>query len=114
MSQKFDPKKLMRLAIKVMHQSVSESRDDGKASPLVGAVIWKPDGSIETSCRGELRYGDHAEYTLLERKNRNERLDNSIMFSTLEPCAPGSRRHPKIKLCGTNCSGSNQGSMDWH
>jgi len=32
----------------------------------------------------------------LERKNRNSRLDGSILFTTLEPCAPGSRRHPKL------------------
>ncbi|MEI6143598.1 MAG: ATP-binding protein, partial [Mariniphaga sp.] len=46
--------------------------------------------------RGELRYGDHAEFTLLERKNRSEKLDGCILFATLEPCAPGSRRHPKL------------------
>jgi ATP-dependent DNA helicase RecG len=86
----------MEKAIEVMRQSVHEPRPDGKASPLVGAVIYKPDGTIETASRGELRYGDHAEYTLLERKNRNCRLDGSILFATLEPCAPGSRRHPKL------------------
>lgn len=76
--------------------SVAEPRTDGKASPLVGAVIYKPDGTIETACRGELRDGDHAEFTLLERKNRHCRLDGAVLFVTLEPCAPGSRRHPKL------------------
>ena len=66
---KLDPRKLMKQAVEVMHQSVSEPRTDGKASPLVGVVIWKPDGSVESSCRGELREADHAEYALLERKN---------------------------------------------
>jgi ATP-dependent DNA helicase RecG len=93
---KLDPRKLMEQAIEVMRQSVSEPRSDGKANPLVGAVIWKPDGTVETACRGELRYGDHAEYALLERKNRHCKLDGAVLFATLEPCAPGSRRHPKL------------------
>ncbi len=62
----------------------------------MGAVLYKPDGTVETACRGELRYGDHAEYALLERKKRDCKLDGSILFATLEPCAPGSRRHPKL------------------
>jgi ATP-dependent DNA helicase RecG len=73
-----------------------EPRGDGKASPRVGAVLVKPDGTIETACRGELRHGDHAEFTLLERKNRGNKLDGSVLFATLEPCAPGARRDPKI------------------
>ena len=94
--EKFDPRELMELAVEVMSRSVAEPRGDGKASPRVGAVLWRPDGSVETACRGELRDGDHAEYTLLERKNRSNRLDDAVLFSTLEPCAPGSRRHPKL------------------
>ena len=93
---KFDPRKLMEKAIAVMKESINEPRADGKASPLVGAVLWKPDGSIETAHRGELREGDHAEFTLLERKNRANKLDGCILFATLEPCAPGARNHPKL------------------
>lgn len=92
----FDARKLMEQAIEVMRQSVVEPRTDGKESPLVGALLWKPDGAVETACRGELRDGDHAEYTLLERKNHHCRLDGAVLFATLEPCAPGSRRHPKL------------------
>ena len=90
------PRELMELAIEVMRQSVPEPRKDGKASPKVGAVLVKPDGAVETAYRGELRYGDHAEFTLLERKNRGNKLDGSTLFSTLEPCAPGARRDPKV------------------
>jgi len=43
----FDPRKLMEQAIEVMRQSVHEPRKDGKASPLVGAVLHKPDGTVE-------------------------------------------------------------------
>ena len=60
METKFDPRKLMEMAIDAMRRTVSEPRKDGKASPLVGAVLRKPDGTVETACRGELRHGDHA------------------------------------------------------
>jgi len=93
---KFYPRKMMEKAVKAMKQSINEPREDGKASPLVGAVLVKPDGSIDTAFRGELRHGDHAEFTLLERKHRGDRLDGSVVFVTLEPCAPGARKHPKL------------------
>lgn len=89
------PRELMLLAIEIMKQSVAETRSDGKIPPKVGAVIVKADGSIETACRGELRQGDHAEFTLIERKNRDAKLDGAILYTTLEPCAPGARDQPK-------------------
>jgi ATP-dependent DNA helicase RecG len=81
----------MEEALKVMRDSVHESRPDGKADPLVGGVILKEDGTVETACRAELRNGDHAEFALLEKKNRSSRLDGAKLFVTLEPCAPGAR-----------------------
>ncbi len=94
--KKQSPRKMMEMAIEVMRRSIAEPRNDGKASPKVGAVLVKADGTIETAFRGELRHGDHAEYTLLERKNRSSILDDSILYATLEPCAPKSRNHPKL------------------
>ena len=96
MKKKLNPRELMELAIEVMRQSVPEPRTDGKSNPKVGAALMKPDGTVETACRGELRHGEHAEFTLLERKNRRNKLDGSILFATLEPCAPGARRDPKV------------------
>ena len=93
---KFNSRELMEKAIAAMKQSINEPRVDGNAMPKVGAALWKPDGAIETASRGELRYGDHAEFTLLERKNRPNALDGCILFATLEPCAPGARNHPKL------------------
>lgn len=90
------PRTLMLRAVAVMRESVPEARSDGKPPPLVGAVLWRPDGTVETAYRGELREGDHAEFTLLERKNRAERLDECALFVTLEPCAPGARNPPKV------------------
>jgi len=89
---KFDPRRMMEKPIEVMRQSVEEPRADRKASPLVGVVLVKPDGTVDTAYRGELRHGDHGEFTLLERKHPNERLDGSLLFATLEPCAPGARQ----------------------
>jgi len=80
---KFNPRELMEKAIEAMKLSISEPRDDGNVTPKVGAALWKPDGMIETACRGELRSGDHAEFTLLERKNRSNVLDGCILFATL-------------------------------
>src|SRR5258705_4823756 len=94
--RRFNARQLMQLAVNVMRQSVRELRSDGKASPRGGAVLFKPDGRIERGCRGELREGDHAEFTLLERKNRSTKLDGAVLFATLEPCAPKARKHPKI------------------
>lgn len=94
--KEFNPEEYMQMAIKAMNNSIEEPRDDNKVSPKVGAVLIKPNGTVETGSRGELRFGDHAEFTLLERKNRSEKLDGSILFATLEPCAPGARRHPKL------------------
>lgn len=93
--EEFNPRPYMEKAIKVMKDSIQEPRDD-KTSPKVGAVLIKQDGTVDTAFRGELRHGDHAEFTLLERKNRSNPLDDSILFATLEPCAPGSRKHPKL------------------
>lgn len=95
-SHKFDPRSLMQMAIQAMRASNNEHRHDGKACPLVGAVIWMPDGRIQTAHRGELRAGDHAEYTLIERKNRDQKLDDAVLFATLEPCAPDARKPPKL------------------
>ena len=94
--QKFNPRKQMELAIEVMKRSLHEPRTDGKSPPKVGAVLWKPDRTIDTAYRGELRHGDHAEYTLLDCKHRDEKLDGAFLFATLEPCAPGARKHTKL------------------
>lgn len=89
-------RKYMQLAIETMHNSIDENRDDGKKSPKVGAVLVLPDDTVCTAYRGELREGDHAEFTAIERKNRDKNLTGSVLFATLEPCAPGARKSPKL------------------
>lgn len=89
-------RKYQGLSIKVMRDSIQERRVDAKPSPYVGAVLVRDDGSVVTAYRGELREGDHAEFTLIERKCRSEKLDGYTLFATLEPCAPGARHFPKL------------------
>jgi ATP-dependent DNA helicase RecG len=98
MAQKqYTHKELMQLAIDVMNKSVNEPRADGKVPPKVGAVLLFPDGRIETAYRGELREGDHAEFTLLERKLANQNVEDCILYTTLEPCVE--RNPPKVPCC---------------
>ena len=47
---------MMELAIEVMRGSVHEHRPEGSLCPSVGAVLVRPDGSVETGARGELRF----------------------------------------------------------
>lgn len=83
--KKFDARKLCELSIVAMNHSVPESRDD--RPPLyVGAVVYLPDGSVEFAYRGEMRDGEHGEFTLLERKLRNLNVEDAVLFTTLEPC----------------------------
>lgn len=90
-----DARKYQELAVKTMEASVPEPRDDGKATPKVAAVLVMPDGEVFAASRGELRDGEHAEFTLLERKCANLNLAGSTLFVTLEPCADGARKFPK-------------------
>ena len=56
----------MEMVVEEMEKSRSEHAD--KHDPLVGAVIVDSDGKfLGATHRGELRVGDHAEFTLIER-----------------------------------------------
>ena len=96
-NKKMEPIDYMRISIEEMKKSVQEERKAGEVSPKVGAVLVRPDGTYTTAYRGELRDGDHAEYTLLERKCINENLKDCVVYSTLEPCFD--RNPPKIGCC---------------
>ena len=92
-------KKYMEIAVEEMKRSVSENRSDNKAVPKVGAVlVWTNGESDVVTCahRGELRNGDHAEYTLLDRKLRDKDLTGAVLFATLEPCARGLVGHRSV------------------
>lgn len=81
----------MELAIEVGKKSRPES--DDRIHPKAGVVIVKNEKILAMGCRGELCAGEHAEYTVLERKLKDRDLTGSILYTTLEPCT--TRKHPK-------------------
>jgi len=85
----------MEIAVEEMLRSRTEHTD--KTDPLVGAVIVDSNGDeIDRAHRGGLREGNHAEFTLIERKLGDKKLDGSTLYVTLEPCT---RRNPPKKPC---------------
>lgn len=93
--KRYTPRQLMELSVELMHLSIPEHTE--RADPKVGAVLAKEDGTlVNTAFRGELRQGDHAEFTVLERKHRSDLLEGMVLYATLEPCAPGARSITKL------------------
>jgi ATP-dependent DNA helicase RecG len=85
-------RKFMELAIKEMLKSRGEHST--KVDPLVGAVLVSSKGRILGAAhRGNLRSGEHAEFTLLDKKLIGTDVAGSTLYVTLEPCT--TRNAPK-------------------
>lgn len=81
----------MALAFEEAKKSKSE---DERPHPRVGAVLVRDKTILGAAYRGELAPGDHAEFTLLEKKLRNTDLKGTTLFTTLEPCTSRGKRKP--------------------
>lgn len=105
--QKYTHEQYMELSISEMMQSKSEHKD--KADPKVGAVLVDRDGAFfDKAHRGELRMGDHGEFTIMERKHPGEDLSGFTLYTTLEPCVK--RSFPK-KGCYKRCINARLGKV---
>ncbi|MEK6409745.1 MAG: hypothetical protein AABN34_22705 [Acidobacteriota bacterium] len=80
-----------RRAIEEARKSKSE---DHRVHPLVGVVVVKDGVVMDSGYRGERGDGDHAEYTVLEEKLRDQAVAGATVYTTLEPCT--TRNHPKM------------------
>jgi pyrimidine deaminase RibD-like protein len=84
--------------VEFIKAAIAEARkcksEENKVTPLVGALAVRDGKIIAAAYRGELTSGEHAEYTLLERKLKGETLAGTSIYTTLEPCT--SRNSPKI------------------
>ncbi|MEI6090606.1 MAG: ATP-binding protein [bacterium] len=100
MGKNLTTEQLMQLTINESKKSIPEHID--KADPKVGAIITTKDGEILAKAyRGELRIGEHCEYTLIERKLKDKNLDGCELYVTLEPCVDKARNEPK-RGCSTH------------
>ena len=82
----------MKIAIEESKKTKGEKRR--KYFPKVGVVVVKDGKVVEKGCRGELADGEHAEYSVLERKCMEKDLNGATLYTTLEPCTI--RGHNKI------------------
>lgn len=85
----------MEQAVEASRHCVQEPNKE-KPTPKVGAAIVKAGKILGVAYRGELKPGEHAEYTLLERKLKDVDVTGATIYTTLEPCT---KRGPNKTEC---------------
>jgi pyrimidine deaminase RibD-like protein len=84
--------------LQYMKLAIAEARlsrfEDGRIHPYVGAVVVRNGQKLGSAHRSDQSPGDHAEFTVLEKKLSDEVLAGCTVYTTLEPCT--TRRHPKV------------------
>lgn len=82
----------MKMAIEAARKCQPE---DERVHPKVGAVLVRSDMPPVVGYRGELGRGDHAEFTILEKKLKDESVVGATLYCTLEPCTTR-KHHSKV------------------
>jgi ATP-dependent DNA helicase RecG len=109
--KKYTPRELMELTVAEGERSIPEHND--KEDPFVGAIVATTEGVIRAKAhRGELREGEHCEFTLLERKLRDQSLLDCVLYVTLEPCTDEARTGSRGKRgCATHIARARIGTV---
>jgi ATP-dependent DNA helicase RecG len=89
-------RKFMDLAIDEMLKSRSEHKN--KSDPMVGAVLVAADGKqLGATYRGDLRVGDHAEFTLIERYLREANLEGATLYVSWSRVLNVRKKRPRVR-----------------
>ena len=84
-------REFMRLSIDAGKHSKPENEEH---KPKVGAVLVKDGEVLGFAYRGEKAPGEHAEFTLLEKKLKDKDCSGATLFTTLEPCTERKTKKP--------------------
>lgn len=94
-----DERKFMEMAIEQARAQLKRyglEEVGERPDPKVGCVVVTESGLVEAGYRGELEPGEHAEFTVMEKKLPYEQLAGATVYTTLEPCTD---RKPPQKSC---------------
>lgn len=84
------------LAVRAVEEARHSRQEPSRVPLFVGAVAARDQVFLGAAHRGEVAVGEHAEYTLLERKLKTAQLAGATVFATLEPCT---KRNPGKVPC---------------
>ena len=85
-------------AARAVEEARHSRQEPGRIPLFVGAVAAREQELLGTAHRGELKHGEHAEFTLLEGKLQAARLVGATIFTTLAMEARKSASTEKICL----------------